>query len=118
MRTDLVAIDIRRGRDHGLPAFNAARVAVGLQPLANFSQLTADTNVSKLLDELYGHPDQCDLYVCGMLEKHAAADPHTFRTDRAVVGETFKAIITRQFANTRNGDRFWYQGGATPLKRH
>lgn len=36
-RRDLMAINIQRGRDHGLPDFNSARRAFGLKPYANFN---------------------------------------------------------------------------------
>ena len=42
---DLFALDIQRGRDVGLPTYNAARVAYGLPAVTSFSQITSDPAV-------------------------------------------------------------------------
>jgi hypothetical protein len=39
---DLGAIDIQRGRDHGIPPYNALRQAYGLAPKASFADLTGE----------------------------------------------------------------------------
>lgn len=36
-RRDLMAVNIQRGRDHGLPDFNSARQAFGLNKIEHFS---------------------------------------------------------------------------------
>jgi peroxidase len=40
---DLGAIDIARGRDHGMPTYNQMRVAFGLDPVDSFTDLTGET---------------------------------------------------------------------------
>lgn len=45
---DLIAIDINRGRDHGLPSYNAVRAACGLHPLKSFSQLKTEIRNSEV----------------------------------------------------------------------
>ncbi|HMJ04562.1 MAG TPA: peroxidase family protein, partial [Conexibacter sp.] len=40
---DLAAIDIERGRDHGIPAYNALRRAYGLPPKASFTAITGES---------------------------------------------------------------------------
>ena len=37
---DLAAINIQRGRDHGLPGYSAWREACGLDPITDFDNLT------------------------------------------------------------------------------
>jgi hypothetical protein len=39
---DLAAIDIARGRDHGVPSYNALRRAFGLAPAASFTAITGE----------------------------------------------------------------------------
>jgi peroxidase len=36
---DLIAFNVQRGRDHGLPGYNAFRRYCGLQPVASFSYM-------------------------------------------------------------------------------
>lgn len=40
--TDLGAIDVERGRDHGMPSYNQMRVAYGLHPVQTFEQITGE----------------------------------------------------------------------------
>jgi hypothetical protein len=39
---DLAAIDIARGRDHGMPSYNALRQAYGLSPKSSFTAITGE----------------------------------------------------------------------------
>ena len=39
---DLGAIDVERGRDHGMPTYNELRRAVGLRPKAKFREITGE----------------------------------------------------------------------------
>ena len=41
--TDLAALDIERGRDHGMPSYNALRRAYGLRPKSSFTAITGET---------------------------------------------------------------------------
>ncbi|MGB2712029.1 MAG: peroxidase family protein, partial [Conexibacter sp.] len=41
--TDLGAIDIARARDHGIPSYNALRVAYGLAPKLSFTAITGES---------------------------------------------------------------------------
>jgi hypothetical protein len=40
--TDLGAIDIERGRDHGMPSYNELRQAYGLAPVSSFTEITGE----------------------------------------------------------------------------
>jgi len=39
---DLGAVDIQRGRDHGMPTYNELRVAYGLRPMRSFAAITGE----------------------------------------------------------------------------
>src|SRR5205823_2454062 len=93
--------DIQRGRDVGLPTYNAARVAYGLPAVTSFSQITSDPAAQAQLKALYGNDvNKVELFVGGLAEDHAKGSS---------VGPTFAAIIANQFQRTRDGDRLWYQ---------
>ena len=67
---DLVSLNIQRGRDHGLPGYNAFRELCGLGRVKSF-QLLADLIPAKLVERLtllYSHVDDIDLFVGGISE--------------------------------------------------
>lgn len=97
---DLFALDVQRGRDVGLPGYNAARVAYGLPAVTSFAQITSDPAVQYQLKKLYGTVDKVELFVGGIVEDHAPGSS---------MGATFQAIIANQFERVRDGDRLWYQ---------
>ena len=97
---DLFALDVQRGRDVGLPTYNAARVAYGLPAVTKFSQITSDPALAAKLQSIYGDVNNVELFVGGLAEDHAKGSS---------VGPTFQAIIANQFERIRDGDRFWYQ---------
>uniref|UniRef100_A0A914UQC9 Pleiotrophin/Midkine C-terminal domain-containing protein n=1 Tax=Plectus sambesii TaxID=2011161 RepID=A0A914UQC9_9BILA len=69
---DLPALNIQRGRDHALPPYNAYRELCGLHRIATWDALKPESRDAKAVDrlaELYGHPDNLDLWVGGMLER-------------------------------------------------
>lgn len=43
---DLGAIDIERGRDHGMPTYNQLRQAYGLAPVTSFTQITGESSAT------------------------------------------------------------------------
>nr|WP_235908656.1 peroxidase family protein [Roseiconus nitratireducens] len=97
---DLVAMNIQRGRDHGLADYNATRRAYGLPQVDDFAQITSDSATSQALEELYGTVDDIDLWVGLLAEDH--------RRD-ASVGELAGVIIADQFQRLRDGDRMYYE---------
>ncbi|CAG9854931.1 unnamed protein product [Phyllotreta striolata] len=99
---DLIAINIQRGRDHGIPAYSAWREPCGLAPLRNWKDLEKVFNLDTLrrFRKVYRHVDDIDLFSGGLAEKPIRG---------AVVGPTFACIIAQQFSNLRRGDRFWYE---------
>ncbi|NWH70528.1 PERM Myeloperoxidase, partial [Piaya cayana] len=110
MGLDLAALNMQRGRDHGLPGYNAWRRFCGLsqpQNLEEFSEVLGNSKLAKKFMELYGTPDDIDLWI------GAVAEPFV---PRGRVGPLLACILGTQFRNLRDGDRFWWenQGVFTP----
>ncbi|XP_078607888.1 uncharacterized protein LOC144879900 [Branchiostoma floridae x Branchiostoma japonicum] len=100
---DLAALNIQRGRDHGLPGYNAWRVLCGLPKANSFDELAfeiPDCFTRKRLENLYRHVDDIDVFVGGLAEGSVPD---------GVVGPTFACLIGLQFQNLRKGDRFWFE---------
>jgi hypothetical protein len=98
--TDIAAIDIQRGRDHGLSDLNTIRAALGLAPYASFEALTGDPTVAAALSLAYdGDLSDLDLWAGLISEAHVAGGSF---------GETTLAILGDQFVRIRDGDRFFY----------
>jgi hypothetical protein len=97
---DLAALNMQRGRDHGLPRFNQVRLDYGLPAYTSFSQLTTDTNMQAKLASAYNTVDDVDAWVGLLVETHQS---------NALVGPTIIAILKDQFERLRDGDRFWYE---------
>ncbi len=97
---DLAALNMQRGRDHGLPRYNQVRIAYGLAPITSFRQITRDTSLQAKLASAYATPDDIDIWVGALAEKHMTGK---------MVGETIFTILKDQFERLRDGDRFWYQ---------
>lgn len=97
---DLAAVNILRGRDHGLASYNDTRRALGLSAKTSFEQISSDPEVQSRLAAAYESTEDIDLWVGGLAE-----DAH----QTAMVGEVFYFIIKNQFEALRDGDRFWYK---------
>ncbi len=97
---DLPAMSVQRARDLGLPSYVQARADFGLEPVTRFEDITSDTDLQNRLEETYGTIDRIDAFVGGVAEDHVPG---------AMVGELFNAAIARQFEDTRNSDRFWFE---------
>ncbi|OON20288.1 immunoglobulin domain protein, partial [Opisthorchis viverrini] len=104
---DLAALNVQRGRDHGLPGYTeyAHRFCgLGSSPHPDsFDDLSArisNADTREKLRQVYGHPGNIDLFTGGILED---------LLPEARVGPTFACIIADQFKRLRDGDRFWYE---------
>lgn len=102
---DLAALNIQRGRDHGLADYNSARVAYGLSAVTSFSEITSDTELQQQLEALYGNVNNIDVFVGGLAEDTVAG---------SMLGELFQAVMVDQFTRLRDGDRFWYENDLSP----
>ena len=97
---DLAALNIQRGRDHGLPDYNSVRMAYGLPPATGFAGVCSDPLVQEALESAYGELRYLDLWTGGLSEDHLPG---------AMLGETFHTIIADQFRRLRDGDRYWFE---------
>ena len=97
---DLASLNIQRGRDHGLPGYNAARQALGLSIKTSFAEITDSVEIQEKLAAVYGTVDDMDVWVAGLAE-----DP----VPGSALGELFHTIVVAQFEVLRDGDRFWYE---------
>lgn len=102
---DLAAVNIQRGRDHGLPGYNEARRGLGLGGYTSFDQITSDAEIAQRFRDIYGttegqdNVDLVDLWIGGIAE-----DAY----NGGMVGELFNVIISDQFQRLQDGDRFFY----------
>ncbi|KAF2346440.1 hypothetical protein FHG87_022804, partial [Trinorchestia longiramus] len=94
---DLASINIQRGRDHGLPAYNVWREQCGLHKFANWGQLlqVMDDDTVGRLAAVYSDVNDIDLFTGGLAEK-----PVIY----GLVGPTFACILGQQFLNLRRGE--------------
>ncbi len=97
---DLAALNIQRGRDHGLPDYNSAREQLGLAPAESFADISSDPDVQARLEEAYGTVDDIDVWVGALAEDHV---------NGGSLGELASTVLADQFTALRDGDRFWYQ---------
>uniref|UniRef100_A0A3B4V889 Eosinophil peroxidase n=1 Tax=Seriola dumerili TaxID=41447 RepID=A0A3B4V889_SERDU len=100
---DLGALNMQRGRDHGLPGYNKWRKFCGLSQPRNLAQLAKvmnNTDLAKNLLDLYGTPDNIDVWLGGVAEPFV-------RGGR--VGPLFACLIATQFQRIRQGDRLWWE---------
>lgn len=98
---DLVALNIQRGRERGLPDYNAIREGLGMAPIESFDEINGDNFFQTMaLTLLYRDVDNIDPWV-GMLSE--AKLPNT------ILGPTIYNIFDKTFTALRDGDRFYFE---------
>ena len=112
---DLMARNIQRGRDHGLPGYNDFREFCGMPRACDWSEAPQEITRERwiALSELYEHPNDIDLFVAGLAE---------IPVPDGATGRTFNCIKARQFAALKWGDRFFFshsgQRGSLNFAQH
>lgn len=99
---DLAAVNIQRGRDHGIPSYTQWREPCGLTPIRDwkdFEKIVGPSSTRRI-QQGYSHVDDVDLFVGGLAERPVVG---------GLVGPVFACVIAQQFSNLRKGDRFWYE---------
>ncbi|KAK2837241.1 hypothetical protein Q5P01_014453 [Channa striata] len=100
---DLAALNMQRGREHGIPGYNKWRGFCGLTQPKTLSELAIVMNnsvLAKNLMDLYGTPDNIDVWLGGVAEPFVPGGR---------VGPLLGCLISKQFARIRQGDRFWWE---------
>ena len=99
--TDLVALNIQRGRDHALPPYrrweDLCIRKFGIRP--SFTEPSTVAKFKELYGD-YGFRHGMDLWLAGLAEKHL---------DGSNVGPTFACLLAETFKAIRDGDRFWWE---------
>ncbi|XP_042860961.1 myeloperoxidase-like [Penaeus japonicus] len=104
---DLMALNIQRGRDHGLPPYNEWRKACNLPPVTNFYELATvmAPEVADGFKNVYQNVNEIDVFPAGLAEHSVPG---------GLLGPTFSCIIGQQFSSLKRGDRFWYENLQQP----
>ncbi|XP_020296286.1 dual oxidase-like [Pseudomyrmex gracilis] len=104
-RRDLMALNVQRGRDHGVPDYNSARRAYGLHEVKSINHFTyLDDKTKQEFLRLYNNSlDDVDVWIGGLLETNDGP------------GTLFQNITRDQFQRIRDGDRFWYNNTSNKL---
>ncbi|XP_078539680.1 myeloperoxidase-like isoform X2 [Lissotriton helveticus] len=100
---DLVASYVQRGRDHGIPGYNAWRRFCGLTEPQNLEELQTvlnNSDLAKTLMDHYGTPNNIDMLLGGMAEPFVPGGK---------VGPLQACIIANQFRLARYGDRYFFK---------
>ncbi|KAL3854991.1 hypothetical protein ACJMK2_014223 [Sinanodonta woodiana] len=100
---DLAALNINRGREHGIPPYWKYRrdlCGENIPDPSSWASLTWQDNVTlALLKSVYQSPMDIDLWT-GIITEIPVL---------AVVGPTLNCIFLNQFRALRNGDRYWFE---------
>lgn len=96
--TDLIAVNIQRGRDHGLPDYNTVLSKL-LAPITSFEEVSS--NFADTLSHLYDNDvNNIDLFVGMSVEKKKSKNDH--------IGPLASRLLENQFRDLISGDRFFY----------
>ncbi|ODM90201.1 Chorion peroxidase, partial [Orchesella cincta] len=99
---DLAAMNIQRGRDHGIAPYAAYREICDLPRISHWDDLIGIMRNETVYHYklIYRSPWDIDLWSGGVSE---------IPTPGSLIGPTFGCLIAKQFQSLRYGDRFWYE---------
>lgn len=103
---DLAALNIQRGRDHGLPDYNTVRAAFGLPAVMSISEVCSDAAMVAAIEATYKADEfspfdisLVDPWIGALAEDHAAG---------AAVGPLLAKSCAMQFERMAVGDAFFF----------
>ena len=107
---NLAALNIQRGRDHGIPSYTKFVEFCFRRRVRSFNDFREirDRRALRLLRQVYGSVDNyIDIFPALLAEEPA---------NGKLLGPTLQCIIRSQFLNLRDGDRFFFEnaGQFTP----
>ena len=97
---DLASLNIQRGRDHGLPDYNAVRKFYTGRPASRFSDINRNDTLARNLRSLYKDINNVDLWT-GVLSEDLL--PGTS------IGRLAHEIQRVQFEKLRDGDFYYFE---------
>ncbi|XP_046572567.1 myeloperoxidase-like isoform X1 [Haliotis rubra] len=99
---DLAALNIQRGRDHGLPPYTHWRRFCGVPDVTSIADLVSTHTAASVsqLATVYADVNDIDLFTGGLSEMPVAG---------GLVGPTFACLLGKQFEALKKGDRFWHE---------
>ncbi|XP_040893963.1 eosinophil peroxidase, partial [Toxotes jaculatrix] len=103
MPLDLGALNLQRGRDHGLPGYGSWRRFCGLSvpnSTSELAEILGNFTLANKFQFLYGTPHNIDVWV-GAISEPALPGGR--------VGPLLACLLARQFRALRDGDRFWWE---------
>jgi len=109
---DLVSLNIRRGRDHGLADYTRylricrkvvteGRIDGEIDDFQDLKDVMTEESVMRL-EDVYTDVSDIDLFSGGISEEPVKG---------GIVGPTFACLIANQFRKLKRCDRFWYETG-------
>ncbi|XP_037959455.1 myeloperoxidase-like [Teleopsis dalmanni] len=106
---DLIALNVQRARDHGIPSYNNYRALCNLKRASTWSDLSREipNEVINRFKKIYASVDDIDLFPGAMTERPLQG---------GLVGPTLACIIGIQFRQLRKCDRFWYENQNPEVK--
>ena len=99
--SDLVARNIQRGRDHGLPSYNAFRLLCNQSEICSWSDRPSNIPAAQWanLQAIYNSPNDIDLFTGGLAETLEG---------NGLTGKTFQCLMEKQFKALMDGDRHFF----------
>ena len=99
---DLMAINIQRARDHGLPGYAHYREVLGLGAVNSFDDLSGTFSSEQIarFKAVYKNVKDVDVFPGSIAEGPFPG---------SVLGSVNTHIILKQMGKFRSGDRFWYE---------
>ncbi|RVE71729.1 hypothetical protein OJAV_G00054890 [Oryzias javanicus] len=103
MPLDLGALNLQRGRDHGLPGYGSWRRFCELSApntTSELAEILGNFTLAHKFQLLYGTPHNIDVWV-GAISEPALPGGR--------VGPLLSCLLAKQFRALRDGDRFWWE---------